>query len=139
MRIAIPTWCGRVSPVFDVAKHLVLVDVEAGAQVNRDEARIEDSRPWGRVRRLSELEVNTLICGAISRPLERMLASVDIRVIAHACGAVEEVLGAFLAGSLMTEDAFLMPGASARCRRRRRIRASGGDGGQVGKKSVQEG
>ena len=35
MRLAIPTWNDRVSPVFDTASRLVLVDVEQGAEQGR--------------------------------------------------------------------------------------------------------
>ena len=136
MRIAIPTWCERVSPVFDVAKHLLLIDVDGGKEVNRYEAPIEDGRPWARAKHLAELGVNTLICGAISRPLEDMLTSADVRVIPHACGPVEQILRAFLAGSL-TEDAFLMPGFCGRRRRRGRHGCLGGNRGQVGRKSIE--
>lgn len=122
MRVAIPTWGGRVSPVFDVARRLLLVDVNGDAEVSREEVAIEASQPATRAIRTTELGVNTLICGAISTPLESLLVSAHVCVIPDACGSVEDVLRAFLAGSL-EEDAFLMPGC---CHRRRRIRGRRG-------------
>lgn len=113
MRVAIPTWGGRVSPVFDVARRLLLVDFEGDGEVRREEAGIEYSQPTLRAKRIAELGVNTLICGAISTPLEALLTSADVRVIPHACGPVEVVLRAFLAGRL-ADDAFLMPGCCGR-------------------------
>jgi predicted Fe-Mo cluster-binding NifX family protein len=130
MRIAIPVWSGRVSPVFDVAKRLLVVDVDGGSEVSRGEVRLEDTRPWTRATHLAQLKVNTLICGAISRPLESMLGSVHVRVVPLACGSVEQVLGAFLAGNL-AEDAFLMPGCCARRRRRRGCGRRGRSGFEV--------
>ena len=119
MRVCIPTWGGRVSPVFDVAKRVLLVDAEDGTEVSREETGIPDAQPARRVGRLAELGVNMLICGAISAPLEAMLLSAGVHVVAHACGPVEEVLRAFLAGRL-ADGAFLMPGC---CGQRRRARS----------------
>ena len=119
MRVAIPTWIARVSPVFDVAKHLLLVDLDGEAEAGRREAAIEDTELGARARRVVKLGVDVLICGAISARLEAMLVSSGVRVIPHICGATEEVLQAFVRGRL-PDEAFLMPGC---CRRRRRYRA----------------
>ena len=124
MRIAIPTWCGRVSPVFDVAKHLLVVDVDGTRDGSREDATIEETGPGRRARRVAELGVNVLICGAVSAPLEAMLISAGVRVILHVCGSVEEVLQAFVSGGL-TDQAFLMPGCCGR-RQRSRGRHRGG-------------
>jgi len=126
MRIAIPTWRGRISPVFDVAEHLLLVDAQDDREIRREEATVEPSNLVAKIKRLTELGTNAVICGAISWPLEAMLGSAGIRVIPYTCGPVEDVLRAFLSGQL-TEQAFLMPGC---CGRRRRFRGgrSGGRG-----------
>ena len=98
--------------------------VQGDSEVSRDEVGIEENHPTLRARRIAELGVNTLICGAISTPLEALLTAAGVRVIAHACGPVEAVLRAFLAGRL-GDDAFLMPGRRGR-RRRARGRRRGG-------------
>jgi predicted Fe-Mo cluster-binding NifX family protein len=118
MRVAVSTWSGRVSPVFDVAKHLLLVDLDGEAQSGREEAAIVETEPVARAGRVAQLGVDVLICGAISVPLEAMLISAGVRVIPHTCGPVDEVLQAF-AGGRLTDGAFLMPGC---CGRRRRFR-----------------
>jgi predicted Fe-Mo cluster-binding NifX family protein len=117
MRVAIPTWAGRVSPVFDVAKRLLLVDLEGDTQASRSEAVIDEDTLAARARSVAQLGVDILICGAISVPLETMLVSAGVRVIPHTCGSAEEVLQAFASGRL-TDRAFLMPGC---CGRRRRF------------------
>jgi len=124
MRIAISTWRGRISPVFDVASRLLLVDCEDGRPVRRAEVIVPETEPLARTKRLSELGLGVLICGAISRPLEAMLVSEGVCVIPQTCGPVEDVLRAFLSGQL-TEQAFLMPGCGGR---RRRFRHGGGRG-----------
>ena len=127
MRIAIPIWRGRISPVFDVAGLLLLVDVQEGKEIRREEITVETLNLIARVKQLTELDTNLVICGGISWPLERMLISTGIRIIPQTCGPVEEVFQAFLAGQL-TEQAFLMPGC---CGRRRQFRS--GRGGQRGR------
>ncbi len=118
MKVAIPTWNGRVSPVFDVAKRLLVVKLDGDREVSREEATIEETQLMARAKRVAGLGVNVLICGAISMPLEAMLASAGVRVIPHTCGTVEDIVLAFASGQL-TDETFLMPGC---CGRRWRFR-----------------
>ena len=118
MKVAIPTWNARVSPVFDVAKRLLVVKLEGAREVSREEAAIEETQLMARAKRVTQLGVDVLICGAISMPLEAMLVSAGVRVIPHTCGTVEDIVLAFESGRL-TDETFLMPGC---CGRRRRFR-----------------
>lgn len=124
MRIGIPTWRGRISPVFDVAGNLLLVDAQEGRVTRREEAAVGASDLAARAKRVAELGTNVLICGALSWPLEAMLASAGVRVIPQTCGPVEDVLRAFLSGQL-TQQAFLMPGCRGRRHRFRGGRRRG--------------
>jgi len=117
MRVAIPYWQGRISPVFDVAGNLLLVDVTNGREQARSNVVLDTEQPQARADLLVEQGVNVLICGAISWPLERALATANIEVISQTCGDVEQVLAAFANGQLRY-NAFLMPGC---CGRRRRL------------------
>ncbi len=123
MRTAIPISDGRISPVFDVARRLLLVDIENEREVRRTEEALEEPELAARARRVAELGADTLVCGAISRPLESMLLSTGVEVIPQTCGPVEDVLRAFISGQL-TEQAFVIPGC---CGHRRRLRGGGGD------------
>ena len=118
MRIAIATADERISPVFDVAGRLLVVDVDGDRELQRTEVLLEDGALAARARQVAELCVQVLICGAISRPLEMMLTSAGVEVRPHTCGGVEDVLHAFCSGQL-AEEAFVMPGC---CGRRRRFR-----------------
>ena len=40
MKVAIPTWNGRVSPVLDVASRLLVVEIEGGAELARSEVEL---------------------------------------------------------------------------------------------------
>ena len=107
-----------MSPVFDVAKRLLVVQLKGDGPVNQEEVAVEETQILSRAKRVAQLGVEVLICGAISMPLEAMLVSAGVRVIPHTCGTVEEVLQAFASGRL-TDETFLMPGC---CGRRRRFR-----------------
>jgi len=115
MKLAIPCWQGRVSPVFDVAGMLLLVEVEAGAERSREIAHLKTTQAEPRARQLAELGAGVLVCGAISWPLELAVCAKGVEVISQVCGDVEQVLAAFLEGHL-TEDHFLMPGGRGRAR-----------------------
>lgn len=114
MKLAISTLADRISPVFDVARQLLVVEVDHGKEVGSRNVPLEESKPAARARYVAALGVKVLICGAVSRPLERLLQVEGIEVFSQRCGPVGEVLGAFLSGQL-TEEAFRMPGC---CRRR---------------------
>ena len=124
MRVAIPYWQGRVSPVFDVADYLLLVDVEKSAEVYRECRVLTDSDPLRRAREMVSLGTEVLICGAISLVLETALTGDGIKVFGFVCGNVEEIVGAFLSGDL-ANSRFTMPG---RCSQRRRGRLRNGPG-----------
>jgi predicted Fe-Mo cluster-binding NifX family protein len=119
MKIAIPVWQGRVSPVFDVAGQLLLVELVEGVETSRCEHRLPDAEPQHRTALLLQLQVETLICGAISQPLEAQLTENGIRVLARLCGNVGDVLKAFVAGTL-GDSQYAMPGCCGERRRRHR-------------------
>jgi predicted Fe-Mo cluster-binding NifX family protein len=115
MRIAIPQWQGRVSPVFDVAGNLLLIDIEDGREIRREERRLLDTNALLRVTEFLNFGAGILICGAISAPLQTRLIAAGVQVIGFACGTVDDVLAAYLNGTL-ARRAFAMPG----CKRWRR-------------------
>lgn len=126
MRVAIPYWQGRVSPVFDVAANLMLVDFAYGREQARRNVAVDAATPQARASALSGHGATALVCGAISWPLEMAVAAAGIEVISQTCGDVEQVLAAFINGQL-GEDLFLMPGC---CGRRRRFQAGRRVGGR---------
>jgi len=124
MRVAIPYWQGRVSPVFDVAGNVLLVDVADGREQARQSVAIDAAQ--ARASLLAEHGATVLVCGAISRPLEMAVSAAGIEVISQTCGDMEQVLAAFIGGQL-NEDLFLMPGC---CGRRQRFGAGRHRGGR---------
>ncbi len=73
----------------------------------------------GRAAKLLDLGVQTVICGAISKGFETVLAGVGIQVVSQVCGEVEDVVQAFQTETL-EQDRFALPGCGRRKRRRQR-------------------
>jgi predicted Fe-Mo cluster-binding NifX family protein len=120
MKIAIPHWQARVSPVCDEARHFLVVDLTDDQESGRSqfETTLSGADLVGRATQLLDLGVTTVICGAISKGLETMLQGVGIEVIAQVCGNVEDVFQAFRTGTL-GQDRFALPGCARRRRRQR--------------------
>ncbi len=116
MRIAIPQWQGRISPVFDVAGHLLLIDIEDGQEIRREERRLLRTESSARVAEFLSFGAEVLVCGAISTLLQSSLMAAGVQVIGFSCGTVDEVLAAYLNDSL-TSRTFVMPGCQRCCRR----------------------
>lgn len=124
MKVAIPQWQDRVSPVFDVAANLLLIDVAENREIGRQEIALTPTTdPARRAQQVAQLEAHVLICGAVSWPLEVALNAAGVQVVSQICGQVNEVIQSFLQGGL-ANDAFRMPG----CCRRRRFRGGRGNG-----------
>jgi predicted Fe-Mo cluster-binding NifX family protein len=109
MKIAVPVWEGKVSPVFDSASRLLILQVENNRETLRSERDMDERDLARRCSRIKRLDVDTLICGAISRYFYRMLVAADIEVIPWISGPVEEVLEAYMHDTLH-HSKFLMPG-----------------------------
>ncbi|MBN1549879.1 NifB/NifX family molybdenum-iron cluster-binding protein [bacterium] len=96
----IPDWDGRVSPVFDVAKCVLIVDLENNREQGRSRHRIDSTDPLIRASKVTGLGTEILICCAISRSLENALTSAGIQIICGVCGQVEDVLVTYIDGRL---------------------------------------
>jgi len=118
MKVAIPIWNRRISPLFDTAQRVLIVELDGEQEVARTEEQIGDVALPQKAGRLTELGARVLICGAISRPLAEMLSAAGIEVVPFITGEVEEVLKAYVGGGLPAPQ-FLMPGC---CGRRFRFR-----------------
>ena len=114
-RIALHHWQDRIAPVFDVGgRSLVLTE--------RDDVREEHvlvrCEPLHRAEDLLRLGVGTLICGAISRPMQEAVLAGGIKVVGFVAGDLEQVIEAWERGNL--DETFDMPGCRGRGHGRRR-------------------
>ena len=129
MRIAIPIRDGCVSPAFDFAHRLMLVEFEDGSETKCSEGVLDPESSVQRADRLRDLQVDILICGAISRDLAQWVTEAGINILAYVTGPVDSVLEAYITGQLAKPN-FTLPGCwpgarngFRRCRRRRRGRS----------------
>ena len=121
MKTAYSVWEQRIAPVFDTAKQLHVVESENG-RVTAEAAYLVDVDLTRRLAWLTARGVQTLVCGAVSRPLQERLASAGIRVVPFVAGELRAVIRASLDGTLCGA-AFAMPGC---CNQRRRRRQGSG-------------
>lgn len=120
MKTAFAAWNNRIAPVFDVARHIHIVETESGRIVREAREELTDDVPARKALHLAELDIGTLVCGAISRPLQAMVAAYGIRVVPFVAGDLREVIEAWLKGRL-EKDVFTMPGCCGRGRRRSHV------------------
>jgi len=95
--------------VFDFAQQLLIVDFEGNDELERKEYTLENVPPLIRTSRLLRLNVQVLICGAISSSLASLVSNYGIKIIPSICGDIDEVLNAYITGSLAAPR-FRLPG-----------------------------
>ena len=115
MKVAIPIWNGRVSPVMDTACRLLVVKFADGREVSRETWDIPQVIIPYRVSFLADRGIDVLICGAISYQFEQMLAISGIKPMPWFGGDVDEIIAAYASGALQNDN-YRLPG----CGRRRR-------------------
>ncbi len=125
-KAAFAQWNDRIAPVFDVARHVHLVEADSGRIASEAEESFSDDLPAHKAARLAELGVRTLVCGAVSRPAHELLRAHGIEVIPFVTGDLQDVIQAWLKGAVRG-GAYAMPGCRGRRRRRRQ-----GLAGEVG-------
>jgi len=109
MKIAIPIWEDRISPVLDAASRLLIVEIVNQKEASRFETYFEEQELPYKCVRIRGLGIQTLICGALSTPFSKMLEASGINIISGISGHPEDVLDAYLRGNLY-HSKFLMPG-----------------------------
>jgi predicted Fe-Mo cluster-binding NifX family protein len=114
VKAAFASWNDRIAPVFDVARWIQLVEIEAGQIISQNRARVACDMPNQKASRLAELEVGILVCGAISRPMQAIIKAYGIEVIPFITGDLQEVIQAWQKGQLSA--AYTMPGCARRQR-----------------------
>ena len=121
MRIAIPIWDDKVSPVLDSASRLLIIEAENKTETSRFEVYLDEHDLSRKFFRLRGMEIDILICGAVSHSFSRMLTAFGVEVIPEISGHTDEVLKAYFKGNLF-DHKFLMPGCK-RIKPRRKCRS----------------
>jgi predicted Fe-Mo cluster-binding NifX family protein len=121
VKVALTIWKNRISPVFDAARQVIVLEIIDGLVVERIYTNLGPEWPYSRASLLSKKGVDVLICGAISLEFRQMLEACGIKVIPFITGELNRVLKAYLNGDLL-RSAYFMPGYG----RGRRKRFRGG-------------
>ena len=114
-RVGICHHAGRISPVFDVAGNLQIFEVENGWVREREDKVLVGRDPYTRAREVTGHGIKTVICGAVSRPLQQALQALGVNVLGFICGSIDDVIRAFADGRLHDER-FSMPGCCGQAR-----------------------
>lgn len=109
MRIAVPIWGDKVSPVLDTATKLLVTESGGKNKGPRFEVFLIKKEISQRCSFIRKLEIDVLICGAVSRIFSGMLKASGVKIISGISGPAEDVLEAYLNGDL-SQPKFLMPG-----------------------------
>jgi hypothetical protein len=108
---------------------VLILDLAEGREVGRGEKKLEGILPLERAAELKKMDVDLLLCGAISRPFASALAIEGINLMSFLSGEAESVISAYLSKKLYGES-FQMPGCGWGARRR--MRGSGERKGPFG-------
>ncbi|HOI17965.1 MAG TPA: NifB/NifX family molybdenum-iron cluster-binding protein [Geobacteraceae bacterium] len=117
-KAAFAYWNDRIAPVFDNARQIRIVEADNGCVVTELEDVLSEASLVHRATRLAQIDIDTLVCGAISRPLHEAIAAYGIRVISFVAGDLHEIIRAWMNGSLEGGD-YAMPGCCGTGRHRR--------------------
>ena len=118
MNIAITVWGNRISPVFDAASTLLLVEMDGNRVVERDIRTCQPRRHDSFITLLKDNEVHLLVCGAICEAAVKRVEASGIEVAPFLAGEVERFLESYAGERDFTE--FAMPGCRhGRCCRGR--------------------
>jgi predicted Fe-Mo cluster-binding NifX family protein len=107
MKMALPSKDDKVSPAFDTAKSLLVVEFENDKELGRHEETIEDKITFSRVEYLKKLGVKILICDSVSSKSADSISDSGITVIPWITGPVDDVVKAYLDGRLPDSSLYL--------------------------------
>ncbi len=100
MKIAIPAFHSKVSPRFDTAQELVLLEVIDGNVINRERQPLQAYSAAGKIKKLLEQGVETLICGGIDRLSRQQIGFNRIEVYSWVTGEIDDAVSCFLRNGL---------------------------------------
>jgi len=111
MKMALTVWGNRISPVFDAAHMLLVVEIENTGIISRHYEPFYPGMPARLAVRLAEMNVAVLICGAISEMPANILEANGIELIPFITGDAREVIDAYVK-DVPFMPTFSMPGCS---------------------------
>jgi predicted Fe-Mo cluster-binding NifX family protein len=120
MNVAIPIHGSRVMPRFGCTREVMVVTIEGGQIVSRKQVLITPERFLSLPAVLASERVSVVICGGIHPRFQQMIQSQNIQLIWGVIGEWQDVLQAYLNGTLRSNPAFCLRNGSGRGYRLRR-------------------
>ena len=105
-KVAFATEGGALSAHFGHAPVFLVVTVEDGRVLSREEHPNPGHVPGALPRWLSDLGVGCVVAGGMGEQARRLFESSGIRVVVGVSGNVEDVLGRYLSGTLSGSGGF---------------------------------
>ena len=119
--IAIPEFRERISPILDVARRFILVEILDGVQHEKQVIEFPGNGGFGTINALCAMGVSLIICDRASCHMLRAISCRGLRLIPFMQGPVEDVLASYCKGTIETAagmGACQEDGQSSRCHRR---------------------
>jgi predicted Fe-Mo cluster-binding NifX family protein len=115
-KVALTVWGDRISPVFDSANTLLIVEIENKQAINRHLESFNSTKPSLLMERLIEQKVSVLICGAISEFPAHLIENSRLRLIPFITGNVDKIIDKYMKGASLVPT-FSMPGCGSNRRK----------------------
>ena len=109
IRIAIPIYQGRVSPVLDTCRRLLLIEFDPKKKLLRQEFFLDRLSLYERFNLIKKAKIDVIICCAVSDVLYKLIQTAGLKLISGIIGDVDLVLEAFFSNAL-NAPRFQMPG-----------------------------
>ncbi len=100
MKVGVTLYGSRISPRFDVAPRLLVVDTEEVSSKARQTIHWNRLPVFERIETLKTLNVDVLICGGIERITASRLTGLGIQLYSWVTGNAEEALALHRQGTL---------------------------------------
>ncbi len=120
MKVALNISGKRIAPLLDVGMDFYLCELKEQQVIKSASFTSSELFVEHRIRQLSRLGVQLLICGAISRQCRLMAESQGIQVVGFLSAEYQEVIELLCQSSVKALQRFSMPGCQVQSRRRRR-------------------
>ena len=98
--IALPIDSGSRVTTLDFAEKLSVAEVRQGNVVKKETVSINETFPAIRAGKLKQLEIGTILCGAVSDTLSMIIWHHGIEIVSGLAGFDDELLSAYLTRDL---------------------------------------
>lgn len=114
MKAAFTIWNNRISPVFDVAGQLLIIETNEQREIISQQLQtLAVESAYEKLVFLSDLGVDELVCGAVTRPILHAMKMNGLIVYPFRAGNVEELIKAWKDKQVEHVN-FAMPGCGRR-------------------------